>query len=187
MQKLIQILDNYANISEPTKIALRQIVVKSEFSKGQILLRQDTVCKYLYLVESGFLRGFYFQDGKDKTLWFASENDIVTSMYSFIAQKPGFEIIEVMEKSILYCIGYEQLQYLYKAYPDLNLLGRLLTEKYYIEVEERVLSLQLKTAEERYRQILENKPILLQKASLGQISSYLGISQETLSRIRRKL
>lgn len=108
-------------------------------------------------------------------------------MYSFISQKPSFEIIEVMENSILYCIDYEQLQNLYKTYPDLNRIGRLLSEKYYIELEERVLSLQFKTAEERYRHIVENKPALLQKASLGQISSYLGISQETLSRIRRKI
>ena len=187
MQKLLQILDNYASISEQTKTALSQIVIKSEFSKGHILLQQDKVCKNLYLVESGFLRGFNFQDGRDKTLWFASENDIVTSMYSFISQKPSFEIIEVMENSILYCIDYELLQNLYKTYPDLNLIGRLLTEKYYIELEERVLSLQFKTAEERYRHIIENKPALLQKASLGQISSYLGISQETLSRIRRKI
>jgi CRP/FNR family transcriptional regulator, anaerobic regulatory protein len=187
MQKLIKILDNFTSISEKTKTALSQIVIKKEFSKGHILLQQDKVCKNLYLVESGFLRGFYFQDGKDKTLWFASENDIVTSMYSFITQKPSLEIIEIMDTSILYCINYEQLQNLYKTYSELNLIGRLLTEKYYIELEERTLSLQFQTAEERYRHLLENKPNLLQKASLGQIASYLGISQETLSRIRRRI
>ena len=187
MQKLIKILDNYTSISEQTKTALNQIVLKKEFSKGHILLQQDKVCKSLYLIESGFLRGLNFQDGKDKTLWFASENDIVTSMYSFISQKPSHEMIEVMDKSILYCITYEELQNLYKANPELNLIGRLLTEKYYIELEERALSLQFQSAEERYRHLLKNKPTLLQKASLGQVASYLGISQETLSRIRRKV
>lgn len=101
MQTLLQILDNYASISKQTKTALSQIVIKSEFAKGHLLLQQDKICRNLYLVESGFLRGFYLQNGKDKTLWFASENDIVTSMYSFISQKPSFESSEVMENSIL--------------------------------------------------------------------------------------
>ncbi|MBK8805721.1 MAG: Crp/Fnr family transcriptional regulator [Bacteroidales bacterium] len=182
-----KILNKFTPISEHLKTVLSQNVTKKEFPKGHVLLQKDSVCKSLYLVEQGFLRGFYFQDGSDKTLWFASENDIATSMYSFISQKPSLEIIEVVEKSILYSIDYEQLQHLYETYPELNLIGRLLTEKYYIEMEERVSSLQFQTAEERYRNIIENKPSLLQKASLGQIASYLGITQETLSRIRKKI
>ena len=125
------------------------------------------------------------QDGKEITTWFASENDAVTSMYSFITQKPSYETIEVLEDCILYEINYENVQLLLKKYPEFNLIGRLLTEKYYIKLEERTMSLQFQSATERYLKLLQ-QPQLLQKASLGMIASYLGISQETLSRIRKK-
>ena len=75
----------------------------------------------------------------------------------------------------------------FEKYPEFNLIGRLLTEKYYIELEERTISLQFQTATERYLKLLQQQPQLLQKASLGMIASYLGISQETLSRIRKKI
>ena len=91
-----------------------------------------------------------------------------------------------MATSILYCISYEQLLTLYNTHPELNLVGRLLTEKYCLELEVRTQSLQLHSSEERYRHLEDHQPALLQKASLGQIASYLGISQETLSRIRSK-
>ena len=107
-------------------------------------------------------------------------------MYAFIAQKPGYEGIELLESCVLYSISYAQLQTLYRKYPALNLAGRLLTERYYLELEERTRSLQFQTATERYALLLAQQPGLLQRASLGHIASYLGISQETLSRIRGK-
>ena len=66
------------------------------------------------------------------------------------------------------------------------MIGRLFTEKYYIRLEERVMSLQFQTAQERYNQIIKTNPRLIQRATLGHIASYLGITQETLSRIRAK-
>ena len=119
-------------------------------------------------------------------MWFGQENDIISSMYSFVSQKNSFESIEVLENSILYCLEYEQLQRLYKQHTEINLIGRLFTEKYYIQLEERVMSLQFQTAQERYKQIIKTNPSLLQRASLGHIASFLGITQETLSRIRAK-
>ena len=187
MQIIIKILNQFATISEQAKTELAEVVKKNELSKGKLLLEQGETCRHLYFLESGFARGFYYQNGKDITTWFAFENDIVTSMFSFVAQKPSFESIEILEDSVMYGIGYEQLQQFYQKYPKFNLIGRLLVEKYYIELEERTLSLQFQSAKERYRKIINNQPALLQRASLGHIASYLGISQETLSRIRAKI
>jgi CRP/FNR family transcriptional regulator, anaerobic regulatory protein len=107
-------------------------------------------------------------------------------MYSFVSQKPSFENIEILEPSVLYAISYDNLQKMYLEFPEFNLIGRLFTEKYYIELEERVMSLQFLTAKERYEKLLIQQPMLLQRVTLGQIASYLGITQETLSRIRGK-
>lgn len=187
LDKIFTILGRFANISEQAKNEIISKVSIKEIVKGSYIVEQGKTCKYLYFIKAGFIRGFYLQDGKEITTWFASENDAVTSMYSFITQKPSFETIEVLEDCILYEINYENLQLLFKKYPEFNLIGRLLTEKYYIELEERTMSLQFQTATERYLKLLQEQPQLLQKASLGMIASYLGISQETLSRIRKKI
>lgn len=160
---------------------------KRVLEKDEILLQEGKTCRFLYFIKSGFVRGFYHHDGKEITSWFAYENDALTSMYSFISQKPSFETIEVLEDCILYEISYENVQFLFKKYPEFNLIGRLITEKYYIKLEERTMSLQFQSATERYLKILQEQPLLLQKASLGMLASYLGISQETLSRIRKKI
>jgi cAMP-binding proteins - catabolite gene activator and regulatory subunit of cAMP-dependent protein kinases len=186
MQAIFENITQFAILSEQLKNELEKWSEKKEASKGDLLLEQGKICRYLYFLEKGFARGFYYHDGKDITSWFAFENDIVTSMYSFIRQRPGIENIEILETSQLYCISYVHLQRLYKEYPEFNLIGRLITEKYYIQLESRLFSLQYLPAKERYKKLLEEKPQLLQRASLGHIASYLGISQETLSRIRAK-
>jgi hypothetical protein len=75
---------------------------------------------------------------------------------------------------------------MYKKYPELNYLGRLLTEKYYLDLMERTYCLQFQSAKESYEHLIQTHPQLIKRASLGHIASYLGISQETLSRIRAK-
>ncbi len=187
MYFVTEILKQFATISEKAKIELAEMVIKRELPKGTLLLEEGKTCKYLNFLESGFARAFYYQDGKKITSWFAFENDIVASMYSFTTQKPSFENIEIIENSVFHSIYFEQLEKLYRKYPEFNLIGRLLIEKYFIELEERILSLQIQPAKERYQKILKNQPELLQRASLGHIASYLGISQETLSRIRANI
>ena len=114
------------------------------------------------------------------------DGDIIVSVYSFFSRQPSFENIEILEDATLQSINWDQLQSLYKNYPEFNETGRLITENYYIKSEERVINLQTLTARQRYDQLLSTYPGILQKASLGQIASYLGIKQETLSRIRAR-
>lgn len=163
---------------------LAQRIRRVQYAKQEVLLPQGETCRYLYQIERGIARGFYYKDDKDITSWLAFENDIVTSMYSFIRQKPGFEGIELLEDTVLYAISYADLQGLYARFPALNTLGRLLTEQYYVELEERLASLQFQTAKERYEHLLRSQPQALQRVALGHLASYLGISPETLSRIR---
>jgi len=86
----------------------------------------------------------------------------------------------------LYVITYEDLDAIYRKHPEFNYVGRLLTEKYYVDLMERTLCLQFQSAKENYEQLVLNRPHILQRVTLGHIASYLGISQETLSRIRTK-
>ena len=155
-------------------------------AKGNMLITEGKICNELYLIKKGFLRGFHYHNGKEITAWFGFENDIATSTYSFVSQKPGFENIEAIENSILYVISYDDLNRIYQNHPEFNYVGRLLTEKYYVDLMERTLCLQFQSAKESYEQLVTRQPYILQRASLGHVASYLGISQETLSRIRTK-
>jgi CRP-like cAMP-binding protein len=137
-------------------------------------------------VQQGALRGYYTLDGKEFTYWFAFENDFVTSFHSFITQQPSVENLQFIEGSIVWAISKDDLNKLLVQYHEIETLLRIAYEKYYIRLEERFVNAQFKTATERYQDLLQQTPSFLNRISLGYIASYLGISQETLSRIRSK-
>ncbi len=91
-----------------------------------------------------------------------------------------------MEDCTLWAISYEDLQRLYDAHADIGRLGRIMHERYYVMLEERFLSNHFKEARERYDYLLAQAPHILQRVPLGYVASYLGMTQETLSRIRKK-
>jgi CRP/FNR family transcriptional regulator, anaerobic regulatory protein len=187
LKSLIDKLEKFVKVSDQAKTELAELISKNYSKKGTILLNQGEVCHYLYYLDKGFARGFFYQNGKDITAWFAFDNDIATPFYSFVTRKASFESIEILEDSIWYAISYDNLQYIYQKYPEFNLVGRIFTEKYYVDLMARTMAFQIQSATERYHHLITHQPQLLQRASLGHIASYMGISQETLSRIRTKI
>jgi CRP-like cAMP-binding protein len=184
MNTLFDLIRQYHPITSASRKSIAENMKKLEVPKNSLLVREGLVCHQLYFLEKGCLRGFYNLDGKEVTHWFGFENNFVTSFYSFISRKPGIENIQVLEDSTLWSISYEELQHLFDQHSDLERMVRIIYEQYYIKLEERLMALQFKTARERYEQLILASPHILQRISLGQIASYLGISQETLSRIR---
>ena len=126
-------------------------------------------------------------DGKEITPWFAFENDFVTSSHSFITGQPAAENVQLLEGSVLWSISKENLTGLFNQYQEIERLVRIAYEKYYIRLEERFVKSQFKTAAELYENLLQRAPHILERVPLGMIASYLGVSQETLSRIRSRL
>ncbi len=138
-------------------------------------------------MQQGVVRGYYTLEGKEVTYWFAFEDDFVTSFHSFITKQPSVENIQFLEGSIVWAISKDDLNKLLDQYHEIETLLRIAYEKYYIRLEERFVNAQFKTATERYQELLQQSPHFLNRVPLGYIASYLGISQETLSRIRSKL
>lgn len=184
---LLNTLNSIAILSKGLQEQIKSFLTEEVFTKKRILLKAGQVSQRVYFIKKGFVRAFYYKANNEYTSWFMGDGDIIVSVYSFFSRKPSFENIEVLEDCTLQSINWDQLQYLYKHYPEFNLIGRILTERYYIKSEERVINLQTLDAKQRYDQLLLDFPGILQKASLGQIASYLSIKQETLSRIRAKL
>lgn len=166
---------------------LRQLVKILECPIGLELLKAGQYCKYIFIVQKGFVRRYTIDNGKDITLEFAKENEMITSAYSIITRRPSMDYIEVIEDSILLRLRAEQLNKLYKVSKNSLVIGKSLRDNYLLQQEKRIQSLQVSSAKERYQNLIEKQPHIIQRASLGQTASYLGIAQETLSRVRKKI
>jgi CRP-like cAMP-binding protein len=181
---LLNILNSIAIMSESLQDQIKAYLTEEHFTRKTILLKEGQVSQRIYFIKKGFIRAFYHKGNSEFSTWFMGEGEFIISVYSFFSRKPSFENIEVLEDCTLQSINWDQLQLLYTQYPEFNLTGRIITEQYYIRSEERAINLQTLTAKQRYEKLLSDYPGVLQRASLGQIASYLSIKQETLSRIR---
>jgi CRP-like cAMP-binding protein len=183
---LLYTLNNVTILSESLRERIKLYLVEDHCKKKSILLKAGQVSQRIYFIKEGFARAYYFKGNDEFTSWFMTKGDIIVSVYSFFSRNPSFENIEVLEDSVLQSINWDQLQNIYKDFPEFNQTGRLVTEHYYIKSEERTINLQTLDAKQRYEKLISEYPEILQKASLGQIASFLSIKQETLSRIRSK-
>lgn len=162
----------------------QNIMKKESLSKNDILHNKGDVCNHLYLIEKGLARTFYYKDGKDITAHFAIENETITAIDSFIQRKKSRYSIELLEHSDIISISHQDLEKLLQKKPKYEKYARLFLEQIYINLAERIEDLLFYTAKERYENLIKKKPDLLSRVNLKHIASFIGITQETLSRIR---
>jgi CRP-like cAMP-binding protein len=175
----------YVGVSASDKdsgLLLRQYLSAKQLAKGDYLVQEGQRHPYAYFMVEGAVRSFYLKDGTEVNTWFAFEDEIVGSFQNYLGQ-PSRETLQATENSRLIAINLSGLKTW--ADRDVHASGfiRRVVEEYTIFLEEKLLALQM-NATERYRYLLEKEPQLLQRVPLTYIASYLGISRETLSRIR---
>lgn len=158
-------------------------------NKGDFYLQQGKVCNYLGFMVSGAMRVYHTANDREYTSYFnfGGRNPFVSSYSSFITRTPSQENIHALDDSELIQIHYDNLQKLYAASPQFEKLGRLIAEYNYTLAVERIYSLQHNTAQQRYMQLLQMYPNLVNSVPHHYIASYLGITPESLSRIRKEL
>lgn len=156
-------------------------------SKGDMLFRADRLETELYFLQQGIVRAFCDQGTHEVTFWFGQEGAVVLSYNSYIYNRPGYEYVELLEDAILYRLPCHILQDFFSRDLHIANWGRKMAEKELVKTEERLISRQFRTAAERYAELLQQSPELLQRVQLGHIASYLGINQVTLSRIRAQV
>jgi CRP-like cAMP-binding protein len=174
----------FTPLSPEGKTALSAIIKQKEVAKGQILVKAHTVCNSIFYIRKGLTRTCYYKDGKDVTDWISTEGQFACSIVSFISRQPDRREIETLEDSLLFEMRFDDLERLYKQYHELEHLGRVLVSSGLIQLQQRFDDLHFATAKERYARLLHENPDLLLRVPLGMLASYLGITQETLSRIR---
>ena len=157
-----------------------------EFPKNHLLLQQGKTCKHLWFMTKGVARYFYTnEEGKEMNTWFSLDTQVIADTTSFVSQEPSEENIQLLEDSEMYSIEYSALQSLLQKHHSFALWYIKLIEQHYVaQIEDRIADLQFLNAKQRYQKLLNLYPEITNRISLGNISSYLNITQETLSRIR---
>ncbi|WP_445732599.1 Crp/Fnr family transcriptional regulator [Mariniflexile sp.] len=159
---------------------------KEYIQKNKELLKEGQVCHTLYFVEQGMGRSYYLkEDGKEITQWFFGEGKFMTSADSFFNQSPSHYYLEILEDSIVYGISYKKLDLLLAKYHKMEKFARLLSIEMLTKIVRKLNAIQFQTARERYDYMISEFPDISHRVPLGYIASYLGMTQETLSRIRR--
>ncbi|HVY73629.1 MAG TPA: Crp/Fnr family transcriptional regulator [Puia sp.] len=184
MEKFFAYINQLIKLTEESGQAFAAALKRLEYPKGHTLLRPGAVCHHFYFIEEGLTRTYYIKNGKDVTDWLSAENSIAVSIVSFLTQKPDIRGIELLEPSVLWSVSYQGMESLYAKYHDIERLGRLIVNSGIIQMQQRFDDLHFASARGRYHRLMETNSSIINRVPLGMIASYLGITQETLSRIR---
>ena len=183
----VEYINTLVPLSDTVSEELLQRSKKRELPKHFLLHKEGEVCDSLHFIEKGVVRWYYLdEEGRDITDSFGMERSFVTAFDSFFQRKPSRYFIEVLEDSLIYSMSFQDLEESFKKYPEIERIGRLILIQILEQTLDKNAALRFKNAEERYRFITQKHPDLLQRVSLGHIASFIGITPETLSRIRAR-
>jgi CRP-like cAMP-binding protein len=178
-------ITSLAAISDSSVDALFKITSPRELVKGERTLKPGEVCTNIVFVEKGYLRTFVDKDGTNINLDFTFENNFTTNLKSLRAAVPSDTTIQAEEPAIIYEFDKDALFKLYKVSTEIESFGRKVLEELLIAQEEHANLFKVYSPAERYQYLETHKPEMLQRVSLSQLASYLGVARETLSRIRK--
>lgn len=153
-------------------------------AKDHQLLRENTISDYVYFIEKGVARIYYHKNDKEVTEWIAMDNQFFLSIRSFFERKPSHLIIQTLEPSFIYGIHHNDMMALAEKYHDVERLLRKMVTRSLILSQERMEAIQFETAYQRYERLLTDTPDIIKRVPLSYIASFLGVTLETLSRIR---
>src|SRR6476620_10729297 len=161
---------------------------EKEIPRNEFHLREGAVSNEYMIVQSGFLRAFtHDTDGNDVTTNFFAPGGLVLEVASFFQRTPSKENVQALINSTGWVITFEKLNMLFHAHPAFRETGRSILVKGFAALKERMLSMINQTAEQRYIALLDTNPDIFQQAPLKHIASYLGITDTSLSRIRKEV
>lgn len=187
MQNLIKAINHYISLSDQDIYLIEQLFVKIELKVNNCLLKAGEVCKELVFIDKGLLRHCINNDGKEETFYFSAEGDFVCDYDSFINKAASKKSIVAMEETTIYSISHGNIQQFYNKVTSGERFGRLLLEKTFIKAISHIVSTHTDTAEQRYLNFLASFRNIQQRIPQYYIASFVGITPQSLSRIRRRL
>lgn len=186
MTNLLAYIHELTSCSEESWALLQPVLTPMTFKKGAYLLQEGAVCNSLFYIDKGYCRSFYLKDGIEKNTAFYFEQDIATNINSFGSGEKSAYAIIACEPIHVVAFDKQKLFEVSRQVPEIEALGRKCIRRFATRQEEHANLFKLYTAQERYEWLEQHQPQMLQRISLTQLSSYLGIARETLSRIRKR-
>jgi CRP-like cAMP-binding protein len=175
-------------LSEESGALLKSILKEKSFKKGEIVLQAGDICKDTYFITKGLMRCFHqIPNGSQKTYVISFEHGLFTEHCSFVSQKPSLDSIEALEDTDVLYFSYDDLMYVYEKSHELESLGRKLSDTNFIAAKNRLRSLMNDDAPSRYLKFKKSFQNLLDRIPQHIVASYLGITPQSLSRLKREL
>lgn len=182
---MINAISKYIKVSDDLRKELETRISFVTFKKREVVLTKYEVCTKSFFIQKGIFRLFYYKDEKEISEFFFAENQWVNSPKSFINQEVDEYYIDAIEDAEAWSIHVRDLVYLFDHYPEMERYARLDMGATFIHVLERLAISRFSTAQERYKYYLTTYREIHHRIPLGMAASYIGVTQETLSRLRR--
>jgi CRP-like cAMP-binding protein len=158
-----------------------------KLKKGELLIRNGEICRQVCFINKGLLRMFYVVDGREICTGFINENEYISQYDSFLTRQPSAGNIDALEDCELINLSYDDMQAIYNSNPLLETFGRKIAEMLFIMISFQATRLLTMTPEERYQSVTEYQPFVIQRVPQYMIASFIGITPEHLSRVRKKM
>jgi CRP/FNR family transcriptional regulator, anaerobic regulatory protein len=186
-QQVIHQVTQLINLNNREAAHFKSKLQVKQLGKKQTILQEGNVCKHAYFINKGCFRYYYNIEGQENTGQFFFENSWYTDYESYLTGKPSKQNIETLEPSELVLLAKADLQQLFIEIPKFEKFGRIMAENAFLGLRNRNEMLTNQTAEERYLNLIKERPKVFERVPQHYIASYLGIQPPSLSRIRKRI
>tara|TARA_R110002111_G_scaffold212848_6_gene276067 strand:- start:3897 stop:4478 length:582 start_codon:yes stop_codon:yes gene_type:complete len=187
MERLIENIQLYTSLDKDEIDLLREAVDKKSFRKNEMIFTEGEIANDIFFVTKGCVRLFYNVDGNDKTAFFYTEGQFICAGESYTFNIPAIENYQAIENTEIFVFGKSKINRLLEQAPKFEVIARIATENELITCQRVIASFVTKSAEERYVDLLNTQGELFQRVPQQYIASFLGVSPETLSRIKTRV
>ena len=184
--QLFAYIQTISPLSEKSRSLLNNAISTKAFSKGAYLVAENEICRSVFFINTGYCRAFHNVDGREINTNFYFENDFVTNIESLTQNQRSDYAIQACAPLSTVVFNKQKLLEAYQQAPEIESFGRKLLELLVTKSEAHANRFKLLTAQQRYAYMQQHQPEVLQRISLTHLASYLGVSRETLSRIRNR-
>ncbi len=185
--ELSEYISKFTSLTAQEKEQIIDNLEVKRFKKDTILLKEGDISFFCYFILKGCIREYYLIDGEEKTTAFYTEEQSVVSFTSYANQKPASHYLSCSEECVVIVGNPNEESEMYKKFPKLQEITRLMVEEDFGKIQTELATFITSSPEERYLNLLEKKPKLIQRVPQHQLASYLGVKPESLSRIRKRL